>query len=235
MKLMPTFKQDYITIEFSAQRMTCAWLTIRNGQLIQLHALYNYQLSAYAHVDGALFNMHDITAKIKQFIATHAIKNAVAAIACAENTVYQTVTTSPLATPTNAYFHNSALQQMIWQAHYLHPLHDLFAFYIIGIRREQLAQYQLLALQAGLNLVHLSAALPAALKTYKKIHGTQFKSIDHANSLANYHAALKAHQQKGIAHLAEYAPTITINESSMDAIITACGLALSGEEIHEKY
>ena len=59
-------------------------------------------------------------------------------------------------------------------------------FYLAGIKRELLAQYQLLALRNNLNLITVTSSTMALLKLYKHNQGSQFRHSQLGIDLATH-------------------------------------------------
>jgi len=69
---------------------------------------------------------------------------------------------------------------------YLYPTpQGQFIFYVTGIKRDLLLQYQLVALRSNLNLVAIAPSTMALFNLYKHKQGTQFRHSQLGIDLAN--------------------------------------------------
>lgn len=234
MKLKRNETRHYFTCNLTNAHLTCAALSINDHQNLSLNALRTYDITHDAAADGTLYNLSALSTFISRFAHSFDLHHATAILAVSGSALYEKIALSPVASARPEQFVDNRLHAMAWQAHYLHPtLENTFAYYIVGMTREQRAQYQMLALHSGINLIALTTPLTAQLHAYKKMHGVDFKYTSAHADIDSYSAALRTSlDDSSITKLATIAPRAAHAASA--EIFTACGLALAGEYTHEE-
>jgi hypothetical protein len=82
----------------------------------------------------------------------------------------------PVSSPNSTDFPFPKLQSLLWDYRYLYPSDNArFTFYVCGVPRQLLFQYQLLAVQYALNLVAITTERMALFHLYRHIKGPAFR------------------------------------------------------------
>ncbi len=176
---MPPFNKRCIIIHFSPHHITCSWFEHNNKATLKAYKtvpLENLELERLI-----IFNPSRISNIIQSFLDEHHLKHACSLFCLNGPSLKQQIVTCKAATfsPEKLELSTDFIQEwegIIWDYSYLYPSHDgKYVFYIAGISRELLFQYQLLAMQNHLNLTAISPEAIGLLSLYKIHKGAQFR------------------------------------------------------------
>ncbi len=143
-----------------------------------------------AIIDGYISNVSFIQEQIKTFVANYKLENAFFSLCIAGPKIEERLTRLKKATPAASDFTYLGLQKFIWDFSYLYTDEQgEHVFAVSGIKREQLFQYQLLALQLSINLVTVTTPLHTLLHVYRYMQGDTFRQ-------AKLGVDLQAHQNR---------------------------------------
>jgi len=123
-----------------------------------------------------VFNPSSIESFIDQFTKKHNLKKPYTFFCLKGPSLFESTVTTKTSTPEFEEFNLPDKKNIITHSMYLYPSQDgQCRFYIAGIKRELIFQFQLLALRSNLNLVRISPATLGMLQLYKKLKGTDFR------------------------------------------------------------
>jgi hypothetical protein len=226
---------DLITISLNPQFLTCTWMksaqiNAKNNNRWMLKNYHKIPLLNLEFEQSVPFNLTRIKQSIHEFITANDLKSAYAAIAISGPGIKEEFLTRSIAHPKREHFESEELKLNIWDYIYLYPMdHGQFAFYVTSISRQQVLQYQLLAISLQLNLLVLTTQSMALLQAYKYMQGTNFRHsqlgldmIAHKNNMSNYF------KDNITSHLLTISPTISVSlPDEMPYIASAFGLCVA--------
>lgn len=114
-----------------------------------------------------------------------------------------------------------------WQWHhtYLYSVDHQHCFYLCGIKKSILFQYQLMAINHNLPLSLLTTERMALLHCYKQLCGTTFRSSQLANDMTTYHNRVeRLFFKDDLARILQIPSQITIPDDLILPLLTLCGL-----------
>jgi hypothetical protein len=117
-----------------------------------------------------------------------------------------------------------------WEYCYLYPHDHSYYFYLCGIPRGLILQFQLLALRQNWNLHYLTSERMALLQLYKYLFGQAFRPTQlglHMQQRNNNIDALFSRDD--LARIITIPSHITIDEHDLGSLLTSCGLFIAGE------
>ncbi len=237
MKFIPAVSMDYITIELTPDYIVCTWLA-PSGHKAKLKAYTKHTFDHGASKSGALCNPSHLIKHIQNFVQRYALHDAVCVLSVAGPAMYEHILSLPVATPSAQHIMQPGMEQLTWESHYLYPTEEhMFDFYVSGMRREHRLQYQLLALNAHLNLVTLTSPFMAAMHVYEQLHGTNFRRADLAQKMQQSKKNIfETFTPDTLTNLVSIHPAASINiRDELKHIIVAYGLLLSGEHTDETH
>ncbi len=136
-------------------------------------------------INGALCKPYLIEKQITDFVRCYGLKQPYVSLCFAQgNSVYEHVVAVEQSNPQPHHFAHLKLANLCFDYTFLHS-NDTgqFVFYIAGIRKEIIFQYQLLALKLKLTLVTITTATQAFLAVYKALYGTAFRQAQLAHDM----------------------------------------------------
>ena len=229
---IPRLSSDHVCITFDSHLVTCSWIA-RNNNGAQPFELKAYQRYPLDHGEFAqqLFNPTYIKSCITNFLHHHALKNPSISASISGNGILEKLISVPMATPHADDFAMPELQSMVWDYIYLYPNDTSnFTFYVCGIARPLLFEYQLLSLAAHLNITMFTTPTTAALTLYTHLHGDTLRR----NSLIHHVATSSQLQEKlftndSIDSLMQIKSTVLENKhNEAQYLYTALGLYVAG-------
>ena len=147
-----------------------------------------------AIIDGYISNMSFVQQQIKTFVVNYKLENAFFSLCITGPKVEERLTRLKKATPTTSDFTYLGLQKFIWDFSYLYTDEQgEHVFAISGIKREQLFQYQLLALQLSMNLVTITTPLNTLLHIYRYMQGPAYRQAKLGMDLQEHHNKLESY------------------------------------------
>jgi hypothetical protein len=129
------------------------------------------------------------------------------------------------AHPTNAQFPISHAPHMHWKHTYLYSLDHQHCFYLCGIPKPLLFQYQLMAITHELPLSILTTERMALAHCYRAMNGTAYRSAQLAQALQMHNNRIEQlFFKEDLSRLLLVPTDITITDDARLALLTACGL-----------
>jgi hypothetical protein len=173
---IPELSNELVTIVLNHDSLILSWIQpVKNtSSYFQLNAYQNVQLMSFDFERGIINNPSNLKKYIDQFLSTHKIKHASVGIAVSSPAVYERIITIGQATPSKNDLADFESNMHIIESIYLYAQENMFTFYTCAIKREQLLQFQSLAVATKLNLSSITTQNAACLQLYSFIKGNHF-------------------------------------------------------------
>lgn len=230
---LPKIRDETVSIVYTPQAITCSWITCHKKRTpYTLQAVQTTMLSKNSTNTAYLHNPTKLKKIIRAFLIRHNLENAFIAMSTTGTGVVQQIVSLPTASPTPEHFTHPSLKNCIWDFCYLYPNSNAQStFYVCGIQRELLAQYQLLSIAAHLNLVMLTTPLTTLLAVYKKIYGAAFRHSQLTRDMERYNNKLDNVFTIDTIKQLIYVPSHIVldKEHEKNTLLTALGLFLLGK------
>ena len=231
---MPPFNKRCIIIHFSPHHITCSWFEQDNNKAT-LKAYKSFPLEHLELERLVIFNPSHISTIIQSFLDEHRLQNTCALFCLSGPSLKEQVVTCETATfcpkkmANTTDFKLPEWEGIIWDHSYLYPSHDgKYVFYIAGITRELLFQYQLLAMQNHLNLTAISPETMGLLNLYKIHKGAQFRHSQLGIELSRHNNDItKMFNEKTLHDVANFGASKVITENHKPALLASLGLFLT--------
>lgn len=175
---IPALKDEFVTISFSQNSITCSWVqkTKTGAALLMLRAHKRYALNNLELHHLIPFSPTVIKKYITSFLCEHNLRNAFITFCLQGPGITEHFIAMPTSTPHRSDFAIANTSSVQWEYRYLYPNHDgQYIFYAYAIPRSLILQYQLLAMSIGCNLISITTQTAALLDAYKNIFGTAFR------------------------------------------------------------
>lgn len=183
---LPPINNNYVSIIINPHAIVCSWIQKTGSVSFELKAYNHTPLHHLESAQSILFNPTYISGRIITFLKTYNLNHAFVILGISGPTIVESIIELPIASPTPQDFHFPKLRSLIWDYRYLYPLDHRFAFYLCGISREHLAQYQLLAITTRTNIIGITTERMALLKLYQHRHGAAFRYSQFARDLQHH-------------------------------------------------
>lgn len=158
---------------------SCALLVPSNKGALLLAAHENHALEC---INAPALRQHT-----KEFVARYQLKNSFFSIALTAPLIHEELTRLSKASPHPADFSPASLHHLLWDYQYLHGLDDgNHVFYVKGIKKSVLFEYELLARHTELVLTMVTSTYTAQLNAYARIYGKAFRQSQRALDLIKH-------------------------------------------------
>lgn len=112
-----------------------------------------------------------------------------------------------------------------WQYTYLYSLDHQHCFYLCGIKKAMVFQYQLMAITHELPLNLLTTERMALLHCYRLLNASAYRSTQLANALSAQHNRIEQlFHKEDLSRILQIPSHITITDEMILPLLTACGL-----------
>jgi len=226
---MPPFNKKYVIIYFSPHHITCTWIESA-GKKAKLKAIKTETIQNLELEHLIIYNPSHINSIIQSFIKSHKLQNAYSLFCLSGPSLKEqfitsdTVKLNQKSLDTHDQQAQISWKHLVWDYSYLYPTQNgQFVFYVAGISRELIFQYQLLAMRNNLNLIALSPATTALLNLYQEYKGSDFRQGQLGIDLA-YHNndVTKIFNHKTLNNVIYN--TKHINQTDTEALLASIGL-----------
>jgi len=236
--MMKQMKGQYISIGLSPTDLTCSWIEKKRKISPQFH-LNGYLRTPLHHLETEnlrLFNPTRLQEYIRSFLTMHALKDPFVVISLKGPGVFEHWISFGSATPSEDRFLQTVpdLKNTLWDYRYLYPTQDgKFMFYVCGIKRELLFQYQLLALSLRLNLIALTTEQMALLQLYKFSHTKQAPQAQLETDMRKHNNQLESsfHSQDITRHVMINPSLVSNLEKELPYLLKTLGLHVLSQRV----
>lgn len=174
-----TQPDNIVALVVGADSLACALIIKENHKNVSVHA---YETHALECVSAPLIRAH-----LKNFVGRHKRDNSFCTIALQAPLIHEDLVKLSTASPSPADFSHTPVASLIWDYTYLHGLDDgTHMFYVRGIKKSVLLEYELIARHANLILTTLTSAYAAQLTAYTRVHGKSFRQTQRAVDLIKH-------------------------------------------------
>jgi hypothetical protein len=172
---IPRINHEIVTIGCTPTTLACAWII----QKKQAPCLMAYQTTPLPHLqlhNAQPFNPTMIGNHIVQFLQRYKLTHAFVSLWLDGPAIKQYLVTCSHAHPTTQELGIVDADSNVWEHFYLYPTADgRFVFYVVGISKKIIFQYQLLAISHRINLITLTSYQMTLLHLYRFIQGDTFR------------------------------------------------------------
>lgn len=225
---LPPLHDNVVTITFYPQQLCCSWIKQSGKRApLSLQAYKRYPLDNLELEQLTVFNPTHIKQCITEFLQSNTIRHAFVAFGLSGPGMKETIATVSSASPQPDDF-NLRTTDLLWDFCYLYPKdHGQFAFYVYGIPRHVLFQYQLLAIATPLNLTKITPVRAALFHAYTFLYGNAFRQAQFAHDMQRVHNRIEyLFTPEKIRRIIEV-PSMIDKEKELGYILEACGLFIS--------
>jgi len=223
---------ELVTVSLTPQAINLCWITKEKNNT-HTKAYKTILFKNLEFEKSTIFNLSKISATIKHFVSSNNIRKPLLALAVSGPNIIEKVITLSTSNPSDTDFNLPQQHNLQTQHSYLGPsIHNGFDFYVCGIKRDALFQYNLLAIKAGLTPISITTQTAAHLQLYRQIKGNTFRQSQLTLDLArNNNDILHALDLKQIVQ-AYNIPDLIQSKCKNDYtdIATNIGLFLIGNE-----
>jgi hypothetical protein len=225
---------EIVSIGIRPESIVCSWITSTKKSRAPyiLRAYERMPIDTSVYNQGILFNFTTCTSFFKNFLEKHNITRAFITCSLSGSHITEFILDTHSASPATHEFPLQKLNKLMWDYRYLYPKEDArYALYACGISRQLLAQYQLLALSANLNLTLLTTEFMTHLEAYKHLYGKAFRRAQLARDMLTHdNRILSIFTQDTLRRILTIDPSLQLNsEHEKENLITALGLFLIGK------
>lgn len=229
---LPKHTDQLVTITFQPQVMTCSLIT--SSQQFAPLALQAYKKIIFQELELEnlmVFNSTKIYEYILNFLDTYNAHNAFVACSLRGPTLFERFVAVTKADPTMEDFTvPDRRHHMHWDYRFAYPADNGFwVFYVTGMPRTLLLQYQLLAINTQLNLLTITSERMALLKLYEYQHGNAFRRSQLAIDMMRHHNMIEYLFDHDTLSRILYIPSTLAHHRTDDVqhLLSACGLFVS--------
>lgn len=210
---IPRINHEIVTIGCTPTILACAWITQTKKHTPCLMAYQTTPLSHLQLHNAQPFNPTVIGNHLINFLQRHNLTHAFVSIWIDGPTIKQYLVTCSHAHPTTKELGIVDSDSYLWEHFYLYPTTDgRFVFYVVGISRHVIFQYQLLAITHQINLITLTSYQMTLLHLYRFIQGDTFRHSKLAYDINGKNNQLDLlFTQETIARTLTIDPAVTIS------------------------
>lgn len=214
---VPPIREDVIAVIITTNHLQCGWLHLDVKKRLRLSAFAVYPLE-----NASYLSIHN---HLDHFKKAHNLTHSFLTIAADKPIVHQELARLSKASASHADFQSKQLQNLLWSYHYLHACDNgNHLFYINGIKKPTLFEYQLLAQSLQLKLITVTSLYAAQLAAYTHFQGKAFRHtklcLDLEKNQYNVAACLDRDAIARMLSMGSYAHTI---QEYPDALIGMIG------------
>jgi len=228
---LPQYDNQLVTITFQPQVMTCSLITTskRSAPLV-LHAYKKITFQELELESLIVFNPTKIKQHIVNFLNSCNARNAFVACSLRGPKLFERFVSVTKAHPSMEDFEVSERNHMLWDYRFAYPADNgLWVFYVTGMPRALLLQYQLLAITTPFNLLTITSERMALLNLYEYQHGNAFRRSQLAIDMLRHHNMIEYLFDRDTLSRILYIPSALAHHRADDIhhLLSACGLFVS--------
>lgn len=191
----PPIRNNVVAIIITPNSIHCGWITTYKKNYLYLSAYEMHPIECNI--------IPAIRHRITQFVEKHRLQHSFCVVALSAPLMYEELVRLSKASPILIDFSNKSLFQLLWDYHYLHGLDDgNHLFYVRGIKKSVLFEYELLAKQADLLLTAVTSQYAAQLNAYARVYGPAFRQSQRTLDLIKYEYKIaQSLKKETLAHL----------------------------------
>lgn len=228
---LPQHDNQLVTITFQPQVMTCSLITpSQHSTPLALQAYKKITFQELELENLIVFNATKIRQHIVDFLDTCNARNAFVACSLRGPKLFERFVPMAKANPSMEDFALPEGNHMLWDYRFAYPADNgLWVFYVTGMPRSLLLQYQLLAISTQCNLLTITSERMALLKLYEYQHGNAFRRSQLAVDMVRHHNMIEYLFDSDALSRLVYIPSTLAHHRVHDAhhLLSACGLFVS--------
>lgn len=224
----PQNNNQLVTITFQPQVMTCSLITLsKQSAPLALHAYKKFTFQELELESLIVFNATKIKQHINDFLDSCNAHTAFVACSLRGPILFERFVSTTKVDASMEDFEIPERSHMLWDYRFAYPADNgLWVFYLMGMPRTLLLQYQLLAINAQLNLLTITSERMALLKLYEYQHGNAFRRSQLAIDMLRHHNMVEYLFDGDALSRMLYIPSNLAHHRIDDAqhLLSACGL-----------
>ncbi len=235
----PYHDDRLVTINFYPHAVACSIIeraasgapfVLKAYQRVDLHNLELEQL--------IVFNPTKLKRIVYTFLQKHAAQHAFIACTLRGPHLFEKYITMQNQKPKHRDFALPELNSLVWDYRVVYPTdHGKSVFYVAGLPRTLIAQYQLFAIAAQLHMTTLIPEQMALLQVYRYQRGAAFRRTQLAVDMLQHHNMIDyictTETLGRILHIPSHLVIDRAREAS--SLLASCGLFISERVEDEKY
>ncbi len=224
------------TVIFSPRSITGAW--IRRNQATNDLSLLSIEHKRLQHLELERLTLFNPTA-IGSLIQTWYQKcNATVPLLFALHgpTTEEHILSLHTAHPNPSHFPVSHAPHLQWKHTYLYSLDHHHIFYLCGIPKPILFQYQLMAIEHHFPLTILTTERMALTHCYRHMYGTAYRRAQLAQSMDTHNNRIeRLFFKEDLSRILKLPPDMQLKDNQRLPLLTACGLFVMQGTNNETY
>lgn len=223
-----TLTPNTLAITFAPHAMTCSLFAAINERPL-LKAYESIPLINLELEHGLLFNPSRIQTLIQKFVMRHNAQAMPVSYSLSRPLVHEEFVTLPTKNPSLNQFPIAHSPFWHWDSQYLYETDQGHMFYICGIPKMGLLQYQLLAINQAMDIQHITSERHALLHAYKAMRGDAFRTTQLANHLtARNNTIENLFSHDDLMRMLFVPSSVHVTPADTLALLTSCGLFFVG-------
>lgn len=209
----PPLRNNVVSIIITPNSIHCGWITAHKKEYLYLAAYEVHQVECTT--------IPAIRHHITHFVEQYHLQHSFCMVALNAPLMHEEFVRLSKASPSPGDFSHKSLYQLLWDFHYLYGLDDgSHLFYVRGIKKSVLFEYELLAKQTDLILTAVTSQYAAQLNAYAYVYGPAFRQSQRALDLIKYEYKIsQSIKKETLSQLLKINPALdqTILEPSIQA------------------
>ncbi len=219
-------EQNAFIVTITPRTVTCSHISRKTSSSpLSLQSYHNNTFDNLELENLILFNPTNIARHIHNYYKPIQSKKTPALIALQGPSLYTKIVSVTTAHPQLEHFNLSHAPHWLWHYSYLYSKDHRHYFYVCGIKRTLLLQYQLLSISAQIPLCVITTEYMALLHLYRHIFGTAFRHTQLGEALAERNNNVEQLFTKDDLYRVLSIPSSQkIIDKDHIPLLTACGL-----------
>ncbi len=216
-------------ITINPRTITCSYLSQSNQtHTISLKSYNTLKFDNLELENLIIFNPTTLSRYIANTYQPYAHKNTPVLLALNGPSLYTKILSTPNAHPTLEQFPISHAPHWLWEYSYLYSHNHRHYFYVCGMQRTLLLQYQLLSITTHLPMHTITTEYMALLQIYRYMFGSAFRHSQLGEALLEQNNTIEQLFTADDLHRLLSIPSDqTIQDTDHIPLLTACGLLVS--------
>ncbi len=208
--------------------ITCSILCQKPSSTISLQSHHTLVLDNLELEKLFIFNPTKLASHIRNYYRSYSVKTMPVFFALNGPSLYVKIISVTKAHPNIEHFNLSHAPHWMWDYSYLYSYDHRHYFYVCGIKKSLLLQYQLLSINAQLPLRSITTEHMALLQLYRHIFGSAFRHSQLGTALSECNNNIEQLFSKDdLSRVLSIPGGQDITNDDYVPLLTACGLFVS--------